>query len=512
MNAADAAPAAYFQDLDALLSSAPDAMLLVDQDGCIGLLNRHCEKMLGYRREELIGKPVEVLVPAALHELHRRQRSAYQREPTVREMASGIELVAVRKDGVELPVEISLAPFTTQRGPLVLAALRDVSRSRRDVRMFRAFVDAAPDAVIVADREGVITLVNSRAEDMFGYSRTELLGHSVQILIPDRFTDVLDSRREYVDDPESRPVVGMSGDLYGRRKDGTEVPIEISLAKLETEEGTLVLADVRDISERIEIMAAVRDVEERQRIQEETNRAKDDFLATVSHELRTPLTSMLGFAELMADSGQLTPECEHHLAVITRNGQRELRLVEDLLTLGTISDGRLTIHPVHTDLVVMIENSLEAAAVKADDAGVFLHSDLPDSPVQVHCDPERIGQVLDILLSNALKFTPRGGDIAVRMYVEDRTVRIEVADSGIGIVDAEPHRVFERLYRSTTAIANEVPGVGIGLAIASAIVESHRGSLRLLHSDESGTTFGLDLPLSVRLPRQRNRSEALERH
>jgi protein-histidine pros-kinase len=497
MSATDPTSAARFQDLHALLASAPDAMLLADQRGRIVQVNDRCAQLFGYDYSEIVDQPVEVLIPAAQRDLHRRQREAYGARPSIREMSSGLDLVALRKDGSQVPVEISLAPFETDRGALVLASVRDVSRSRHDERLFRRFVEAAPDAIVVADLEGRILLTNARTVDMFDYEASEMVGQSVVMLMPERLAQAYETRRtEYMSDPDSPPVIGLTGGLFGRRKDGTEVPVEVSLATLETEDGTLILADVRDITERTVILAAMREAEERQQVQEATNRAKDAFLATVSHELRTPLASILGYAELIAANGHLTPEDARFMSVIIRNGRRELRLVQDLLTLSTISEGELEIHPARLDLVGLTLSAVESAQPRAEETGVSVRAVVPDSPLWADCDEERMAQVLDNLLSNALKFTPPGGEVVLSLYQQGSSARLEVADTGVGIGDEEPSLVFERLFRSRSAIANEVPGAGIGLTIAAAIVQAHRGTIRVLDTSDSGTTFAVDIPVA----------------
>jgi protein-histidine pros-kinase len=492
----DSASRARFQDLRALLAAAPDAMLVADADGLIVELNDRCAQLFGYDPDEMAGQSVEVLLPAPQRALHRHQRAAYGAHPRVRQMASGLELSAVRKDGTRIPVDISLAPFETDRGDLVLAAVRDVSRSRHDERLFRQFVDAAPDAIVIADSEGRILVTNARTAAMFGYDTSELIGQSVVLLMPDRLVDAYEARRaDYMADPDARPAIGLSGGLFGLRKDGTEVPVEISLATLDTEDGRLFLADVRDITERTEILAAIRHAEEREHVQLEAARAKEAFLATVSHELRTPLAAILGYAELMADSGELSPQCAHFTSVIIRNGLRELRLVQDLLTLNTISAGGLEIHPVRVDLVETAHLAAQAAQVDAEQAGVRLEAVVPDAPLWAECDEERIGQVLACLLSNAVKFTAAGGQVVLRLFAGGASARVEVADSGVGIGEEDPSRVFEHLYRSPTAVANEVPGAGVGLSIAAAIVAAHQGTIQVLETSESGTTLGFEIPL-----------------
>ena len=483
-------------DVAALLGAAPDAMVVVDHRGVIVQANPRCERMLGYRSGELVGQPVDTLVPIELRDLHRRYRAGYLADPTVREMGSGLQLSAQRKDGSRTPVEISLSPLESERGPLVLAAIRKAGRSRNEDGLFRRFLEAVPDAVVIVDAGGQMILANVRVEEMFGYARSELLGRPVEMLIPDRFGGGhVRFRESYVaSTPRPRPL-SLAGGMFGKRKDGSEFPLEISLAPLETDEGMLVMAYVRDVTENLAIAEAMREAEERRRIQEETTRAKDVFFATVSHELRTPLTSMMGFAELLADSGDLSPENEHFLSVILRNGRREVRLVDDLLTLVSISEGRMSITVEAVDLVAAIGDVVESARLLADSAQLTVHLELPDGDLTVPCDGHRICQAVDNLLSNAIKFTDPGGEVTVRLETAGPMARIDVIDTGIGIGDAEPERVFERLYRSPIAVAHEIPGAGLGLSIAAAIVEAHAGNIRVVRSDETGSTFRIDLPI-----------------
>jgi signal transduction histidine kinase len=289
-------------------------------------------------------------------------------------------------------------------------------------------------------------------------------------------------RSGYVAGPRTLPM-GLAGDLFARRKDGSEFPVEISLAPLETDEGLLVSAAVRDISER-------------KRMQEDTDRIKDEFFATVSHELRTPLTSMLGYSELMSDLEELSPQGRRFLQVISRSAERELRLVDDLLTLVAIEDSGLAIRPHVVDLEPVVRDAVEAARPRAEEVDIDLRLEIPGFPVQVRVDGDRIGQAVDNLLSNALKFTPAGGEVRVRLRVDGDRAEIEVADSGTGIREDDAGRVFERLYRAGSAVAEQVPGAGLGLTIALAIVEAHGGSIELVKTDEQGTTFLVQLPLA----------------
>jgi PAS domain S-box-containing protein len=469
--------------LGGLVEAAPDAMVVIDAHGFIVLANGQAEEMFGYAHDELIGRSIDLLVPDAVQGAHQLHREAYVADPHVRPMGSGHDLQACRKDGSEFPVEISLAPLHSDDGLLISAAVRDVTRKRQEERLFRGLLEAAPDAMVIVDAQGCIVLVNARVEEWFGYQREELVGRSVELLVPDRFSGMhVAFRAGYVAEPRSRPM-GLAGDLHARRKDGSEFPVEISLAPLETEGGLLVSAAVRDISER-------------RSMQEEADRVKDEFFATVSHELRTPLTSMLGYSELLGDLEELSPQGRRFLEVIARSAERELRLVDDLLTLVAIEGSGMSIRTHLVDLEAVVRDAVDAARPRADEVDILLTMELPGGAVDVEVDRDRIGQAIDNLLSNAIKFTPAGGEVSLRLRTRDGFAEIDVSDSGEGIHDIDAQRIFERLYRSGSAVAQQIPGAGLGLTIALAIADAHNGSLTLVGDGAPGATFRITLPLA----------------
>ena len=233
-----------------LLEAAPDAMVIVNSDGCITHANHQTEKLFGYARTQLIGERVETLVPERFRPAHPGHRQGYFADPRTRPMGVGLDLYARRRDGSEFPAEISLAPIHTDGGTFVTAAIRDITERKKVESKFRGFLEAAPDAVVIVNRAGAIVIVNTQTERLFGYNRADLLGKPVEILVPERYRGRHPGHRiGYFDAPRTRGM-GSGLELNGLRQDGSEFPVEISLSPLDTEEGVLVSAAIRDMTER----------------------------------------------------------------------------------------------------------------------------------------------------------------------------------------------------------------------------------------------------------------------
>jgi PAS domain S-box-containing protein len=241
----------------AILESVPDAMVIVGAAGMIEIVNTQTEKLFGYQRGELIGQAVEVLVPDRYRQVHEDQRSKIASQGYARPMDAGVHFLGRRKDGTEFPIDISLSPLATEDGDKTIAAIRDITRraitedaQRKSEQLFRGLLESAPDAMVIVDTSGTIQVVNAQTERLFGYTRAELRDQSVDLLLPERFrTAHVRHRVAYLSKPLAR-LMGADLELYGRRKDGTEFPVDISLSPMEAESGTLVIAAVRDITER----------------------------------------------------------------------------------------------------------------------------------------------------------------------------------------------------------------------------------------------------------------------
>lgn len=484
-----------------VVEAMPNAMVVANRQGQIELINSQTEKLFGYTREELLGQSVDVLVPERFRGHHPQFRDNYLQQPQARAMGSGRDLFGLRKDGSEFPVEIGLNPITTESGTLVLSSIIDITERKRLEDRFRLVVEAMPNAVVVANQVGVIELINSQTEKLFGYTREELLGQSVDSLVPERFRAQHPSfRRDYLKDPQTR-AMGSGRDLFGLHKDGSEFPVEIGLNPISTEHGTLVLSSIVDISER---KLAEQRLKQQAEQLESANRYKSEFLANMSHELRTPLNSILILSEQLRDnpSGSSSARQREHADIIYRSGCDLLSLINDILDLSKIEAGRVSIchEPIQLgDLGDNIRSIFgPQAGLKALHFVVEIDPALPDSIVS---DYQRLFQILKNLIANALKFTARG-QVSVRFGVMTPAapvsapmLAVAVVDSGPGIPADKHELIFQAFRQVDGSTSRQYGGTGLGLTISRQLANLLGGEIVLQSEPGQGSCFTLLLPL-----------------
>ena len=357
-------------------------------------------------------------------------------------------------------------------------------RKRADER-FRLAIEAAPTGMLLMNLTGSIVLINAQIEQLFGYSREELLGKQIEMLVPERFrVHHPDFRVAFFAAPAVRKM-GAGRELYGLRKDGTEVPIEIGLNPLHTSEGDFVLSSIVDLSQRRAI-----------------ERLRTDFVSTVSHELRTPLTSISGSLGLLQSGamGTLSEKAESMIRIAYKNSARLVRIINDILDIGKLEAGQLALQIVSISLSELLQQAIEGNSSYAQKYEVrFVLDGAPESD-RVMADPDRLMQVVTNLLSNAAKFSPPGADVLIRVLPGESTTRVEVQDFGPGIDDAFKDRIFEKFAQADASASRRFEGTGLGLSIARKLVEAMGGSIGFTTVIRRGTTFYFELPRTEAAP------------
>jgi PAS domain S-box-containing protein len=461
-----------------VLEFAPNGFALTMGDGNIVLVNAELERMFGYSREQLLSSRIERLLPERFREGHALLRDGRWNDFKPRSLGAGRELVGLRADGSEFPIEIGINALQTPRGMMVVETIADISVRKRLEKMFQKIVEAAPCGIVMIDDQGRIAMVNPQTESMFGYERSELIGNPLEMLLPERLRAAHGGhRRAFTANPALRQM-GVGRDLTARRKDGFEFPVEIGLNPVAGNPEGLVLAMVTDITRRNTLQLELR----------QANANLEEFMYAASHDLKSPLRGISDLVEWIAeDLGTgVAPEVARNLTRVSDRVQRLDRVIDDLLAYaraGATSGDGVTVNP--------------RAVV---DAVLEILPRPPDFAVTVHVDAQPfvtsrapLESMLRNLISNAVDHHDRtAGNIAIRVEDDGRYCVFKIADDGPGIPPAHHERVF-RMFQ--TLARGDQRQSGIGLALTKRLVEAHGGWIKLDSAEGArGATFSVWWP------------------
>jgi len=461
----------------AIVEATPNAIILVNKEGRIAYANNQTEKLFRYSKTELINQLVEILIPRRFHQHHPDFRTVFFASPETRTMGSGRELFAIRKDKSEFPVEVGLNPLVTADHTMVLVSIIDITTRKRAEERFRLVVESAPNAMILANAEGVITLINKQTEQLFGYARTELVGSKLEVLIPERFRGGHPEHRSHFFSSPSVRSMGVGRELFAVRKDGSEFPVEIGLNPIETDEGNVVLASIIDITERKrhEMFLAL----------ERKNKELEHFNYIASHDLQEPLRTVSNYIQILEEdfADQFNEEARHHLRIIDRATKRMSILVRSLLEYSRLGreqklvsvNCKVLVNNVISDLNGLIQ--VTKARIEVEELPLINGYEI------------ELRQLFQNLIINAIKFRRKqvNPEIKVGYKRNNENFEFYIMDNGIGIAS----RHFERIFHIFQRLNNrhEYDGYGIGLANCKKIVEIHGGKIWVESVLGAGSTF-----------------------
>jgi len=502
-----------------LVLSALEAIVVVDKAGKIVLSNRKASELFGYSNDALVGEAVEILIPIDLREKHNTARDSYLKAPSPREMGSGLKLYGLHKDGSKFPIEVSLNPLKEDDKEYVVALITDMRKQaemleelKTSEERYRVLLHSASEGIIIVDAKGKISVVNRRAIELFNYSEEELVGETIDILVPQASRGNHKTMREaYMRDPSQR-IMGQDRILYGVRKDGSVFPIEVSLSPVKVQDSVLVMAFIVDVTDK-QLAAELAELHRQQLIQADKMATLGILVSGVAHEINNPNNYILLNAGILKDVWKdLLPVLETHthtnpdfrlagmpysraeqkigrLIDATAEGAvRIQRIVESLKNFARQDPGDIT---EEIDMNSVIESAVTITHNLIRRKTNHFRQELQPELPKVKGNSQRLEQVIINLLTNACDaIDDRDKALAISTVFEDPSVVVRISDEGSGISEEVVEHIFDPFFTTK----RNSGGTGLGLSICYNIITAHAGLLQIEETSESGTTFKITLP------------------
>jgi two-component system sensor kinase FixL len=488
------------QGFEWLLASATDPIVIIDGEGSIVLANPALESLFGHATAELLGQPIEVLLPARFKHSHGAQRRDYFTQPRGRAMGGAAALSGLHRDGREFPVEVSLSPLKTSQGlPLAMAIIHDVSSRKQaeaalqesEARM-RAVFETAVDAIITIDERGRLERLNPAAERMFGYAEADVAGHNVSMLMPAPHRQQHDGYLANYLRTGERKIIGKGREVEGLRRDGSTFPMELAVAEMMLGERRMFTGVVRDITERK--LAEARNLSLLNELTS-ANEELTSFAYVVSHDLKAPLRGIGSLADWLSTdyADKFSDEGKEHMRLLIQRVHRMGALIDGILQYSRVGRVREVAQRVDLNRVLRDVTDLLAPPPQIT---VTVAGPLPE----VLAEPTRIQQVFHNLVSNAVKYMDKPqGQVHIACLDAGHEWHFSVADNGPGIEERHFDKIFQ-LFQ-TLAPRDRVESTGVGLALAKKIVEMYQGRIWVASVPGAGATFWFSLP---KVPSTRN--------
>ncbi len=480
------------KSLEWLLESATDAMIIIDTEGRIVVANPTIEQLFGYPRQELIGESMEILLPERVRKTHHFHLTDYFVHPHARAMGADMELLGLRQDGSEFPVDVSLSPLKTEQGLLVMATIHDITRRkqaeealRESESRMRAIFDTAVDGIVTIDERGIIERFNPAAERLFGYTEAEVTGKNVSMLMPAPYHEAHHGYLAHYVQTGEKKIIGIGREVVGQRKDGTTFPMDLAVGEMRLGERRMFTGTVRDISKR-------KQAEEQQALLmhelESANEELKNFGYVVSHDLKAPLRAIGSLADWISTdyADKFDDEGREHMRLLISRVHRMDSLIDGILQYSRV--GRMKEVSVAVELDRLVREVIDLLA-PPENITVTIENSLPT----VMVERTRIQQVFQNLLSNAIKYMDKPeGEIRIACIAEGRQWKFSIADNGPGI----DRQHFERIFQlfQTLAPRDRVESTGVGLALVKKIVEMYGGRVWVKSTVGQGSAFLFTLP------------------